>query len=237
MKHTAKKRIADYALLAITALLILYFAIAQRQSFLKTLPTLVSLIVRLMLVRANRFAFLIGGTNALLYGLTQYSEGLYFSMISSVIISMPLQYFTFFNWNKSRRSTGNTQLQIMTVPGRVAAAGATVALWLGCFFLLSDFFRGSLALLDSLAFALGLSVSVLAAFRYVESQYLALLSETIALIIWLNICLDDPSNLNYLIISCYNVFMAVKIAVGWTNQYLGKDECYECNAAASAAPC
>ena len=64
---------------------ILYVAVTREQTFLKTLPTLITLVVQMLLVAANRYAFLLGGTNAVLYGVAYYSEGLYFSMISAVV--------------------------------------------------------------------------------------------------------------------------------------------------------
>jgi len=61
--------ILDYALMAAIAALIIVFAVLREQSFLKTLPTLITLVVLVLLANANRFAFLLGGTNALLYGI------------------------------------------------------------------------------------------------------------------------------------------------------------------------
>ena len=54
-----KKLINDYLLTLAAAVLIIVFAILREQSFLKTLPTLVTLVVQLLLVRANRYAFLL----------------------------------------------------------------------------------------------------------------------------------------------------------------------------------
>ena len=90
-----KKLIDNYLLTLAAAVLIIVFAILREQSFLKTLPTLVTLVVQLLLVRANRYAILLGGTNALIYGAAYLSEGLYFSCISAVLMSAPLQYYSF----------------------------------------------------------------------------------------------------------------------------------------------
>ena len=106
-----RKWLINYIPTLLAAALILYFAVAREQSALKTLPTLVTLCVQLLLVSANRYAFLLGGLNALIYGAAYFSEGLYFSMVSAVLISAPIQLFSFIRWGKNRRKDNSTALK------------------------------------------------------------------------------------------------------------------------------
>ena len=76
----------------LTAILIIVFSIIRKQSFLKTLPTLVTLIVQLLLARANRFAFLLGGT---IYGMSVgeafaafWAAVLIFNLIKTVLVGV-----------------------------------------------------------------------------------------------------------------------------------------------------
>ena len=128
-----KKLIDNYLLTLAAAVLIIVFAILREQSFLKTLPTLVTLVVQLLLVRANRYAFLLGGTNALIYGAAYLSEGLYFSCISAVLMSAPLQYYSFVVWSR-RREKPVGGLRFLSPGKLLATVGATVAIWLVCYF-------------------------------------------------------------------------------------------------------
>ncbi len=238
MKYPKKTLLADYVPMALTAALVLYTAINHQQSFLKTLPTLVTLVVQLLLARANRFAFLLGGTNCLLYGLAQYSEGLYFSMVSSVVISMPIQYASFVLWNRKAHQSGQTPLRCLTTGQRAGAILATLLLWLLCNFTLSGFFSGSLAVLDSLAFSLGVTTSLLAAMQYVDAPYFNLVTNITSLSVWVIVSIADPRNINYLVIFCYNVFMVAKSTVIWTRQYRNQEESnHECQTAAPAPAC
>ena len=91
-----KKRNLDLALAIMAAILIIVFAFLQKQSVIKTLPTLITLVVQIFMVKANRVAFLVGGANAVLYGFSYYSEGLCFSAISNALISAPIMIFSFF---------------------------------------------------------------------------------------------------------------------------------------------
>jgi len=109
MNIKLKKIFIDYIPMALTAVLIIVSAIINNQSFIKTLPTLVTLIVQLMSSRANRYAFLIGGTNAILYSIAPFSEGLYFSVMTCLCISSPIQYFSFFVWKRKKNVLSKLQ--------------------------------------------------------------------------------------------------------------------------------
>jgi len=221
MTEKTKKIFIDYIPMALTAALIIVFAFINKQSFIKTLPTLVTLAVQLMMTRANRFAFLVGGTNAILYSIAPWQEKLYFSVVSSLFISAPIQYFSFFNWRRKRRAANsrNTELKMLGTLKVICVIAATFAAWVPCYFLLRPFFSGPLAILDSLGFVWGIAVSLLSAFRYIDSQYLNIFGCTISIATWFIICLESPNNFNYLIISFYNLFMVTKAAINWTKQY------------------
>lgn len=216
-----KKLLIDYVPMACAAILIITFSIIKEQSFIKTLPTLVTLVVQILLARANRFGFLLGGINALIYGISYFDEGLYFSLISAVLISAPIQAYSFINWSKKRTADNRTELKIMSTRNRILAVAATLGAWVFAYFVLSGLFEGArLPIFDTLSFVFGITVSVLAALRFVESQYFSAVSSTAAIVMWILICIEDASNINYLIIALYNLFMIVKAAINWTRQYV-----------------
>lgn len=219
MKH--KNLITDYIPALLTAILILTFSVVRQQSFVKTLPTLITLAVQILLSRVNRFGFLIGGINALIYGISYFDEGLYFSCLFTVLISAPIQIYSFLNWSKKQISADRTELKVLALKKRIVVIVLTLIGWLSVYFGLRDFFANAqLPIFDSFHFTVGIIVSLLAAFRYLESQYLSMVSSCTALLMWIMICMNTPSNINYLIISCYNLFMIVKAVINWTKQYL-----------------
>ena len=85
MNIKMKRALIDYLPMALAAAMIITFAVWKEQTFFKTLPTLVTLAVQLLNVRVNRYAFLLGGINAVVYGIVYLTEGLYFSMISALV--------------------------------------------------------------------------------------------------------------------------------------------------------
>ena len=92
-------------------------------------------------------------------------------------------------------------------------------LWAGCYFGLSPLIGGNMPLWDTLLFTLGIVISLLVAFRAIEGNYLNVLSCVISLAMWIIICIEEPSNINYIIISAYNLFKVIQGTVNWTVLY------------------
>lgn len=215
-----KKIFIDYVPMALAAALIIIFAFIKEQSFFKTLPTLVTLIVQILLVRANRYAFLLGGVNSAIYGAVYLTEGLYFSAVSALAISAPIQIYSFFNWSRKKNASGDTRLKTLGIKRLCFVIGVILSGWALCYFGLAVFFRtATYPVFDTLQFTIGVVVSFLAAFRYVESQHINIVNCASAVTMWALICVGNPSNINYLIISCYNLFMVAKASVNWTRKY------------------
>lgn len=209
----------DIVPMLVTAVLIIFFSISQRQSFIKTLPTLITLFVLILTARANRIAFVIGGANSVLYGISYYSEGLYFSAVSNALISAPIMFYSYFNWKKNSLAS-RPQMLMLTAKKRVAVASAMLALWVLCLKLLGGaVFTGRFVWLDSLSFAVGITVTLLSAFRYVDAQYINLLSCTVTFVMWVAVSFEHPQNINFVIISAYNLFRVSQAAINWTKIY------------------
>lgn len=209
----------DYFPMLSASLLIITFAILNKQTFLKTLPTLITLIVQILLVRANRFSFLLGGANACLYALANLSEGLYFSAISAAFISAPIQIFSFFRWSKNKKGN-SVDLKRLSPLQLSLSLLVTLVGWGICIFAFAPFFENaSYPHLDSLKFVLGIVVSVLTAFCFVESQYISLFSSALALLVWILLTIRSPQNFNFIIISVYNLFRIAEASVLWTIRY------------------
>lgn len=216
MKLNKKGLWLDYIPTAAVAVLIITFAILREQSFIKTLPTLVTLIVQLLLVRANRSAFLIGGINTLLYGVSFYCEALYFSLFKAIAITAPIQFFSYFRWKK-KSVDGTHCIRVLSMPMRITIALGIVVSWLLCFKLLGAVISsGRFIEADSLVFVIGVAVPILSAFGYADSQYLNIAACIISLVMWIAITIEEPENINFVLISVYNLFRVCEAAVTWT---------------------
>lgn len=215
-----KRYFLDHLPAVLAAAMILFFAVWRQQSFLKTLPTLITLVVQVLNAHADRRAFLLGAANSLLYGLSYYTEGIYFSMISAVAISVPMQVYSFFNWR--RHSHGDRpELKLLGIKRVLLVIALTLAGWGIC--LLLPFFRsGSFPAVDALSFAVGITVTLLVARRYVDSQFFGMANNAIGLALWILLAVKDPANLNYVVISAYNLFRAAEAAYNWVRATKGE---------------
>ncbi len=208
-----------------TAILILFFAIYRDQSLLKTLPTLITLVVQLLLVKANRVAFLIGGANAVLYGLSFFSESLYFSALNAVAFSGPIQFFSYFVW-KRKTQRGKNCIGTITMPVRLLILVLIILGWVACFkYIGPRFLSGRFMVADSLIFVIGIIVPILSAFGYVDAQYINIVSSAVSLGMWIAITIEEPQNINFVLISVYNLFRVTEAAVSWN--HMAKFDAYK----------
>ena len=94
------KNIYSYLLMAVSFVLITFFGIKYSQDFLQILPLYVSLIVMILQIRVNRYAFLLGGLNSVLYAVVYFFYKLYGSALYSITVSFVMQIATFVSWGK-----------------------------------------------------------------------------------------------------------------------------------------
>lgn len=215
-----KKIWLEWVPIGICAVAILVCAFVFKQKWYKVLPTLNTLIILLLSARVDRRSFLIGGLNAAFYGIGFFTEGLYFSVINCLLVSMPLQLFSFFNWKK--HADGNSaKLRTLGWRGEAVVIASTVVGCQLCYWLLLPFFEGGQqqVMLDIFLFVIGLVITVLALLRYVETPYYNLISAIANVVMWVSICTGNIANINYLIMAAYSLFRVAQSAITWTKQY------------------
>lgn len=197
---------------------ILFFSILNHQHPVKTLPTLISLAVMLLAARANRYSYLLGAMNVLLYTVGYFMEGLVFSIVSAILISFPMQLWTFFNW---KRHTSGSRVCFRRLNARqwALALGGLGMLWGGCMLFLRPLFASAAHPgLDALMFVIDIVSTLLTALVFVESQYIKSAGTLVYLVMWTSIVMKNPENMNYLIIGFYNVWRVFQCAIVWTKQ-------------------
>ena len=220
-----KKLWLEWVPMGVCAVAILTCAFVFEQKWYKVLPTLNTLVILLLSARVDRRSFLLGGLNAAFYGIGYFTEGLYFSVINCLLVSMPLQLFSFFHWRKHADGK-SAKLRTLGWKGEIVVISSTVIGCLLCHWFLLPFFTGEKqAALDIFLFVIGLVITVLSMLRYVEAPYYNLISAAANLVMWTLICAGNIADLNYLIMAVYSFFRVVQSVVTWTKQYQkGKQE-------------
>ena len=87
-------------IIALTFILILVTSILTKQKFIVIFPVFISLFIMSLQAEANRYAYLAGGINAVVYTGIYIYLGLYASAASAIFFSFPLQVVTFITWKK-----------------------------------------------------------------------------------------------------------------------------------------
>ncbi len=190
-------------LVLITFLLIITTGIIFKQSFFRMLPLCVSLIVMLLSTTANRYGFLLGGINSILYGTVFIGLGLYGTAINSLAISMPMQLLTFVFW--SRKKYGySTVLRRLSNKARILLFIAIALVWITLYVVLS-LMGSEYVILDNSVLILGTVGSVLSLLSYIEYAFFGLVSQPISLIMNILIAMEEPSQITYVIYTVYSL--------------------------------
>ena len=212
-------KVFNYAVVAITGALVLFFAITRQQGFIKTLPTMVTLLVMLLNARANRYTFLLGGLNSLVYAYVYFCAGIYFSACSAALMSFPLQIISFFNWKKHASDKTGTDFVCLSAKKTVLVLLSLIPMWAVAYIGLGSFIKGNFPVLDCYLFVASILVTVLSAMRIIQSPYINAVSCILNLTMWGMITVQSPENINYVFIGLYNLIMVIESAVIWTKKY------------------
>lgn len=170
---------------------------------IKVIPLCISCFVMFMQSKVNRFAFLLGGLNSILYGFSSILMQLYVGAASAFLVSFPLQIITFINWNKNTQG-GVTETKKLTNKGRVLLFAIMSGAWALLFIIFSGF-GSPFIVLDNTASVLGVVTTVLCMIRYSEYAILQFIGNLITLALNISVSLADISNLVSIFMTIYSL--------------------------------
>lgn len=217
-KLDAKKFWLDLFPILVTGIALVVLGIVFKQKFIKLLPTLVSLLVMLLSAKANRFTFLFGGLNAVVYAIGYFMEGLYPSMVSALAISFPFQIASFILWSKNQTEAKQVRVRRLNAKGGILAAVASVVFWIICYFIYKQLGTTSL-ILDNTTFVLGILTTVLSMLRYIEYTFISPISLIISIVMWIDLSVSNIANITYVIYTVYALFRQIQATVTWIKLY------------------
>ena len=198
-----KSNLPRLILLAVTAILITVTGILFRQNFLHILPLYVSLVVGILQSRANRYACLLGGLNSILYTVVYVYLGLYASAGYAILFSFPLQIITFLMW--SRRKEGeSTRFRRMSPLFRLFVLLGFIASSVALGFVLKAA-GSSHQLLDNLSSLMGILITILTMFAFVEYTWLMLPSGLLNIALNIATMQTNPEQITYVVFSVYSM--------------------------------
>ncbi len=202
--------------------LILGSAIIVKQPPYMTLPLTISIFIMLLQTGVNRYAFLMGGINSIIYAVVDFSMGLYASAWYAILFSFPLQIIAFINWNKHRYKN-STVLKALSVRAKIIIAVAFATCWTAVFISLLK--SGTpYAILDSTYSLLGILGVFLSMLAYKEYPYISLVSGVISIFLNVQVCINNIARLPYVVFSIYSMVCVIILFININRLYKEQKE-------------
>ncbi len=192
---------------AITGVLIIVFGIIFKQPFIKMLPFLISIFVMMLQGKANRYGFLTGALNSIIYIYVYWLLGAYSTMAYVLLFSCPVQFFTFFNWQKHSYKKSVT-FKKMSKKLRIFTAVVYVLAWV-CVYIVLKMLKSEVAVLDTTSSLIGVLVSLLTAFAYIEYSYLWIVGTVVGLFLNIQLAFADIANITLVVSGAYNLYCSI----------------------------
>lgn len=203
MKRSCAKPSFIYILAAITFFLLCISSYLVKASFLNVLPLFVSIFVMFLQTRVNRFAFLLGALNSILYAIIYFYMTLYSTALYALLVSFPFQLIAFINWHKNTRD-GATDIRSLSLRGRLILFAGMAVFWLVLYLILS-LFGSQYALLDNSLSVIGIVGTVLSILRFSEYAALGVVSQGISIVLYTLMAREDKTKVVWLIYSIYSI--------------------------------
>ena len=195
-------------MIAVTFILILVTSIIFKQNPLIIAPVFVSLFIMAFQADANRYAYLAGSLNSVVYAGVYAYLGLYASALSALLVSFPLQFATFINWKK-RAYKNSVVFKKMSASLRVIISIGFVISSVTLYIILKAI-GSDYAVFDNISTLIGIMVSVLTLLAYIEYSYLWLISGGIQVILNFQVMNNNnPEHITYVIFSLYSAYCIV----------------------------
>ena len=207
----------EYIPLSLTFILQVVGAIIFKQSFIRTFPICFSLVIALVNSRANRYGFLLGASNCVIYAIVFFSSRLYGSF-GQTLASLILQLVAFFMWNKKSYKQATVFRKLKTLWSFLLHV-ATIVAWLVAFYVMSKT-DANMAILDSFVLIAGTACAITDIFAIVDTIVLRVLSVLCQLAMWLIIVAKGSIfDITYVIFYLYSVYMTIRLCVKWVLLY------------------
>ncbi len=208
----SKKEKLSFYIFGISFLLIVIGIIHYKPSPLLFIPLLVSAVIMFLQSRVNRYAFVVGAINSVLYAIAYMKMSLYATALYAILVSSPLQVMTFVNWSRYTNQK-ETKLRKMSAKSRVWLFGGMLVGWLLLYIIFSEL-NSQYLLLDNSVAVLGAISTVLCALRFKEYTFLQMPTNIISLTTYLMMLEADPSRIIW-VISTANATVCTWLA--WRN--------------------
>lgn len=212
------KPIIDYTLMAVCFVMIIITGIKEKSHPISVWPLINSLFIMILSMRAYRIAHLLGSINCLIYSIGFFMIGMYGSLISTLCVSFPLQFITFFVWGKRKFKRATMFRKLPIIWEIVLTIGVIGACIVGAM-LIGNIEGARQSTLDSICMVLGIIIPFMSMFALVETIIFDIINISVSFIMWILIIIADPMQMPYLVSAIFNTYCVVFRAITWVQLY------------------
>ena len=191
----------------VTFIAILTTGIYFKQSAWKMLPLFISLVVMFLQAKVNRYAYLLGGLNSVLYAVAYFSMGIRESAMSALLMSFPLQIITFILWQRKTQNN-ETKLRKLNIWAILGIATAFSLAWVIMYFWFPHAENASnfTVLMDTTTTLLGFVTTILTLLRFREYIVTQIVTTPLTLAMHVMIMVSgNIANITYVIYTVYTI--------------------------------
>ncbi|MDR2201931.1 MAG: nicotinamide riboside transporter PnuC, partial [Clostridiales bacterium] len=180
----------------------------------KALPCFVTVAVLYLSANANKYSYLLGAANSVLYTVVYVVNGLYGGAVSGFLQGVMLQAAIFVKWSLSPGVKKKPVIKFLGKRNEAVVWAAMLGLWAAAYFVLRTL-NGSNALLDALGFSLGIASFFMTIRAYAETWHIGMASYALQVVLWSVRIAADIRELPLLIISVYGLIKSVEGLLSW----------------------
>lgn len=202
MKILIRKPKFNEILAIFTTILLIIGTIIFTPPWYDIVPLFVSIVVMFLSSNVNRYTFLLGGLNSILYTVAYLYMTLYSQAAQALLISFPFQIASFIAWSKNTND-GQTAIKRFSTKGRILLFATMMSAWVVLYIIFS-LLNSSYLILDNTVTVIATASTVLALLRYSEYAILSLIGSVINLVLFVQVTIDTPDKCIWLVYSAYS---------------------------------
>lgn len=202
---------SDVIAMFVTAILITVCAVVFHQNVFNIIPLYNSLVVMLFSTKANRYAFLIGALNSILYAVVYVFFKLYSSTLYSLLFSFPMQLITFIRWG--RKSYGSSTIfKSLDFKKWILISAIFAVSWISLFIMFTK--MGSKYIpMDITVTISGIITTLLTMMSFYDYIYFQIVGGLASIVLYIQMLPETPGQTTYLVLSLYSFLCMIRAAV------------------------
>ncbi|MBR5227277.1 MAG: nicotinamide mononucleotide transporter [Clostridia bacterium] len=175
--------------LALAPLIITVLSIFAKSAILEVVSSIAGVIYVILIARQNKYGYIFGVINVILYAILSWNEGLYGIAVINTAYSIPILIYGFIYWSKDKEG----KIEKLEKDNRIKVVACSFLMITIYAVISKTLFNNSNVIVDGIVTCIGLVGNILMAKKYYEQWYCWIVVNSTSLIYWGITVLNDLS--------------------------------------------